>query len=67
MAYEAYIAAKNDIAQKVYQAWSTGGDYQALMDRLCRESNVEEHHVGYTLTGLIREGHLKAQAVRTDN
>ncbi len=64
MAYEAYIATTNYIAQQVFLAWSTGADYEALMQELCKGSNVEVHHVKSKLTQLIKENHLNNQLIQ---
>lgn len=67
MAYEAYNATTTHIAQQVYAAWGTGEDHNATMAKLCREANVETHHVNHKLTQLIHDGHLNRCLVRTDN
>ena len=58
MAYEAYKAAVQQVTEQVYKTWLIGADYRALMSQLCRESNIEIHHVQNALTQIIKNGHF---------
>jgi len=53
MAYEAYISTCNQIADQVHQVWKDQGDFEGLMVRLCKESNVDSCHVQFKLTERI--------------
>ena len=66
MAYEAYKAAVNHIAHKVYDTWATSGDHESTLGKLCRESNVEAHHVRYKLTEIINTKHMLGRLDRYD-
>jgi hypothetical protein len=58
MAYEALIAERNHIAQEAFKAWQTGGDTEAIIERMARESNIDTYIIKSKLTQLINENHL---------
>lgn len=66
MAYEAYTAAVNEVASKVYEDWLNSRDYDATLLRLCCDWNIETHHVRSRLTQLIKAGHLDQCLSRAD-
>jgi hypothetical protein len=57
MAYEAYTATVEQIAQAAFAEWRQGNDTQSLVERLARDANVEEWHCNRQLTKLIIDNH----------
>jgi hypothetical protein len=57
MAYEAYKAAVNHIAETAYMQWHTGAPVDQLITQLAAECNVERHHCMSALTQLINKAH----------
>lgn len=54
MAYEAYTAMVEHIAQTAFNEWRKGGaDTQPIIEQLSKEANVEEWHCNRQLTKLI--------------
>lgn len=64
MAYEAYTAAVNHIAEQVYKEWRVGAPCDQLLVNLAKESNVEAHHCRRALSQHIHAQHLNNQLVR---
>ena len=57
MAYEAYKATVNHIAETAYIQWQTGASVDQLITQLAAECNVERHHCMSALTQLINKAH----------
>jgi hypothetical protein len=57
MAYEAYTATVEQIAQTALDEWFKGNETQPIIERLAREANVEEWHCNCQLTKLIINAH----------
>ncbi len=67
MSFEALIAARDTISEKAFKVWQDGGDYEAVIDKLCKDWNIEPYLVRDHLTEVIRANHYKRQLVRIDN
>lgn len=64
MAYEAYTAMVQDIAQTAFDEWRKGNETQPIIEKLAREANVEEWHCNRELTKLIIDNHYNARLTR---
>jgi hypothetical protein len=51
------------IAREAFAVWQQGGDYEAIIDRRCAESNITDWKstVKDSLTRIINEAHLDSR------
>jgi hypothetical protein len=61
MAYEAYIATVNQIAERALAEWLQGNDTEPVLQRGAKDHNVELHHCRNALTRLINARHLDSK------
>jgi hypothetical protein len=61
--YPAIKHTTDYIAQEAYKVWSIGGDYEAVIAKLCNDHNVTDWvtTVLDTLTRIIRDAHLASR------
>lgn len=57
MAYEAYTAMTQHIAQAAFAEWRKGNETQPIIEQMAREANVEEWHCNRELTKIIINAH----------
>ena len=53
MAYEAYTATVEHIAQTAFAEWRQGNDTEQLIQQMSRDADVEEWHCNRELTKII--------------
>ena len=61
--WQALMATRDHIVDQAIEAWKTGGDYEEIMDTLCKECNVEYYMVSEHFKECVRFLSLKTVTV----